>query len=567
MAGELAEIAAIGRLKGRETAHRLRAMREQPLLKVTVLAASAAVLWSCLYLMFHYAFSFLGEEAYADFKPWVLRIVFPIFFLCLGSMIGISGGVVAHAGFFHAPETAFLQTLPIRPTSIFLLKMVEVAIVSSWAFVFLGVPLIAAFAATAHGLPWVFFPAAFAFFLFFLWIPVALGCLVSILISRFLPSSARVQGTSLGVGAALGLGWAAWQMVHTRWPRVADAELYFHSLFERLHFGSNPLYPSYWVGRGMIDVSEGALADGGFYLLMTAANALFLGWLGYLAAGRLLPEAAARSRARGGSRRLFLRMLLFRSFRPLGLLLPWIQRAIFEKDLRTFFRDSTQWSQFTIFFGLLGVYFFNLRRLPYNVDEPYWQSLISFLNLSATALTLCTFTSRFIFPMVSLEGKRFWVLGLAPIRRRDILTGKFVFAFIGAALVSCLLIAVSDLQIRVPRWLLWVHLYTMLLISLGLSGLSVGLGAIYPNFKEDNPSKIVSGFGGTLNLVLGLAFICAMIAMEAVPIHLWYARGAITQEAFRLWLGGTLVGATLLALAACYVPLWRAEAVFEKAEI
>ncbi len=567
MAGEIAEIAALGRLKLRETAHRIRGVREQPLLKITVLAASGAVLWSCLYLMFHYAFSFLGNDAYADFKPWVLRTVFPIFFLCLGSMIGISGGVVAHAGLFHSPETAFLQTLPIRPTSIYVLKLVEVALVSSWAFVFLGVPLIAAFAATAAGLPPVFLPVAFLFFAFFLWIPVALGCLVSILVSRFLPSSARMQGTTLFVAGGLGLGWGAWQIVHTRWPKAADAELYFHSLFERLHFGSNPFYPSYWIGRGLVDVSEGAIRDGLFYLLMTAANALFMAWLGYVAAARFLPDAAARSRARGGGRRFVIRMLLFRIFRPLGLLLPRIQRTIFEKDLRTFFRDSTQWSQFTIFFGLLGVYFFNLRRLPYNVDEPYWQSLISFLNLSATALTLCTFTSRFIFPMVSLEGKRFWVLGLAPIRRRDILAGKFVFAFLGAALVSCTLIAVSDLQIRVPRWLLWVHLYTMLLISLGLAGLSVGLGTLYPNFKEDNPSKIVSGFGGTLNLVLGLAFICAMIAMEAVPIHLWYARGALTQEAFRLWLGGTLVGATFLAITACYLPLWRAERAFERMEV
>ena len=31
-----------------------------------------------------------------------------------------------------------------------------------------------------------------------------------------------------------------------------------------------------------------------------------------------------------------------------------------------------------------------------------------------------------------------------------------------------------------------------------LNALAVGLGAVYPNFREDNPSKIVSGFGGTL---------------------------------------------------------------------
>ena len=29
-------------------------------------------------------------------------------------------------------------------------------------------------------------------------------------------------------------------------------------------------------------------------------------------------------------------------------------------------------------------------------------------------------------------------------------------------------------------------------------GLAIGLGALYPNLRDDNPAKIVSGFGGTL---------------------------------------------------------------------
>jgi len=39
-----------------------------------------------------------------------------------------------------------------------------------------------------------------------------------------------------------------------------------------------------------------------------------------------------------------------------------------------------------------------------------------------------------------------------------------------------------------------------------LISLCVGLGALFPNFKEDNPAQIVSGFGGTLkNIGMGCA--------------------------------------------------------------
>lgn len=564
---ETAELATLGLAKARQLRHALRAVREQPLLKIVVLSGAAVLLLGCLYVLFHQGFSFLARREYIDFQPWVLRIVFPIFFLCLGAMIGVSGGVIAYAGLFHAPETSFLQTLPIRATSIFLMKSAEVAVVSSWAFVFLGVPLMVAFAAAAPALPAGFGLITILYFFFFLWIPVGLGMLAAMLLARFLPSRTRLSVATWIVGGGLLVGWLAWRFVHSPWPSGASAELYVQHLFDRFQFGSNPLYPSYWIGRGLLEFAQGSRADGLFYLLLLVSNALFWGWMGYLAAGRFFAEGAARTRARATARHLRFRMLLFRLLRPAGLLLAPPQRVVFEKDLRTFFRDSTQWSQFMIFFGLLGVYFFNLRRLPYNVNEPYWQSLISFLNLAATALTLCTFTSRFVFPLVSLEGRRFWVLGLSPVSRRDLLVGKFVFAFLGAAGVSGLLITISDLQIRVPSWLLWVHLYTTVLVSMGLAGLSVGLGALYPNFKEDNPSKIVSGFGGTLNLVLGLAFICVVIALQAIPTHLWYARGEISHRAYRLFMAGSLLGATLLTAGVTAVTLWRARIAFERMEI
>ena len=54
-------------------------------------------------------------------------------------------------------------------------------------------------------------------------------------------------------------------------------------------------------------------------------------------------------------------------------------------------------------------------------------------------------------------------------------------------------------------------------MAAALSGLAVGLGALFPNFQEDNPSKIVSGFGGTLCLVTSFIYISLFVALIAVP--------------------------------------------------
>jgi hypothetical protein len=50
-------------------------------------------------------------------------------------------------------------------------------------------------------------------------------------------------------------------------------------------------------------------------------------------------------------------------------------------------------------------------------------------------------------------------------------------------------------------------------MTFALNGLAVGLGVLYPNFKDANPAKIVSGFGGTLCLVLSSVYILASIAL------------------------------------------------------
>ena len=54
--------------------------------------------------------------------------------------------------------------------------------------------------------------------------------------------------------------------------------------------------------------------------------------------------------------------------------------------------------------------------------------------------------------------------------------------------------------------------------NLALSGLAVGLGALYPNFDEDNPARIIAGLGGTLSFLLSLAYIGLVTAVMAVAL-------------------------------------------------
>src|SRR3972149_2670593 len=208
--------------------------------------------------------------------------------------------------------------------------------------------------------------------------------------------------------------------------------------------------------------------------------------------------------------------------------LPAPTRLLVIKDWRLLRRDPVQWSQFLIFFGLLALYFANIDRFSnpsHDISRIAWINMVSFLNLAVVGLILSTFTTRFIYPMISLEGHCFWIIGLLPVRRDTVLWSKFFFASCGSWIPCGTLILLSDLMLQVPSLIILVHQLTCILFCLGLSSIAVGLGAIMPNFHETSPSKIAAGFGGTLNLVLSALYIIVVVVLTALPCHFYLLAG------------------------------------------
>jgi ABC-2 type transport system permease protein len=211
-----------------------------------------------------------------------------------------------------------------------------------------------------------------------------------------------------------------------------------------------------------------------------------------------------------------------------------------------------------IFAGLLVFYSVNTRRFYREDIGRVYQNAVSLLNLTATAFLLCAFTGRFIYPMLSLEGRKFWILGLLPLQRERLVWGKFAFSAVGALVIAELLVILSDILLGIAGPVIALHAITVSVLAVGLSGLSVGLGACLPNFRESDPSKIAVGFGGTLNLVLGLLFLLVVIALMAVPYHLFTVAGQDSDQAVSASLGWLLVrvgAGVVLGILAVILPL------------
>jgi ABC-2 type transport system permease protein len=268
-------------------------------------------------------------------------------------------------------------------------------------------------------------------------------------------------------------------------------------------------------------------------------------------------RTAAAKRKRHRRRGIFERLL---GALPLGR----AEAALIVKDVRLFWRDPAQWIQFMIFFGLLCIYVLNLRNVAFNFQNPFWETIISYLNLAASALTLSTLTTRFVFPQFSLEGRRLWILGLAPVGLHRVIRQKFWLSCLTASSITVSLMAASSLMLNLPGWKVAFFVVTIAIMSAALSGLAVGLGALFPNFKEDNPSKIVSGFGGTLCLVISFMYISMTVALVAIP-GLRAAKVASIQ--FPISDRAALTLAFGLSLALLFVPMSMAYRQVKNLEI
>ena len=561
---------AFRNLRYRLAANGLRLLLTGSRLRLSMIVICSMIFWSGLFFLFFGGFHFV-KSFVPNLAGEFVEYIFSMFFLSLLIMLIFSTGIILYTGLFQSREAAYLLTTPAAPDRIFAYKFAEAIAFSSWAFLLLGSPLMVSFGIVEDA-SWGFYAVFPIYFLAFILIPGSLGAIGSLMAALFLP---RRQKTVLGgagvavVAALLFIGLRLW-----RTPGDVLSTDWVDGLLSRLEFSRHPLWPSRWMSSGLVASVRGDWSTGLFYLGVVAGHA----GLAYLIAAVLARDLyrIAYGRVQGGrsSRRRFGWYGLDSAFHRIFFFLPRPIRLLILKDLRTFRRDPAQWSQFLIFFGLLAFYFVNIRRLSYDVQRPYWRNLISFLNLSVTALILSTFTSRFIFPLLSLEGRNFWVLGLLPLKRESILWGKFAFSA-GISLVSTeVLVVLSDLMLRMGPAMILLHMGMVAILCFGLSGISVGLGARMPNFKEDDPSKIAAGFGGTLNLLVSLVFICAIVTALAVPCHLYFAGQdnpefagmSLSETQFRFWLTAAIAISLVVGAVGTVLPLRIGIKAFQRME-
>ena len=462
------------------------------------------------------------------------------------SVLLLSNVITALSSFFLAKDLDLLVSSPVDQVRLYLAKLGETLLHSSWMVALMAVPIFTAYAVVYHG--GILFPlVAAGSFLPFLVLPAVLGSAATLILVNVFPARrTRDLLSIIALGAAAGV-ILLFRIIR---PEQLARPEGFRNLLDFitvLRAPASPLLPSDWVTKAVMGYLGGKMDWLPLYLLWSTAGAAVV--LGALVHGRLYHTGFTR--AQEGAER-FVRgglwtSALGRLLRPLGT----SRREFIVKDLKLFFRDTTQWSQLILLAALLLVYLFNIRALPLFRGEQvpfYLVSVVSFLNLGLAGFVLASIAARFIFPAVSLEGRQMWLLRSSPLELRALLWSKYWVGTVPLLVLALAITILTNLILKASPFMMAVGIGTIVLLTLAISALALAFGALYPQFETENAAQIPTSFGGLVFMMATIALLAVVIVIESVPVYR-YLRAAFDQEPLRI--SPLMIAAFLLVIAVC----------------
>lgn len=498
------------------------------------------------YYVFFRVFSYLMTVEVIGFvlMDKVLEMAFFVFFI----MLLFSNVLTSFSTFYNDRELNFLFSLPIRPASIYLAKLLENCLYASWATMVIALPLVCAYGITTNA-PLFFYPISIVSIFMYLIIPAALASMLLFIMLRLFPQLKSRDVILLSIMFVVGLTFLYIKIQNPALLKIFETENEQELLEFAAHLTTvGGIYvPSTWLSTILKSLRTQPSRSMFYFMVFlftsvsTTIVAFFVAKILYVKSWLSIGERLTKK----GSRRSLL-----------ALYQQSPTRTFLAKDILTFVREPTQWVQLSIFIILLIIYVFSLRQTPLYFTFPLWRTIVSFANFAYVTFVLATLGVRFIFPSMSLERSGIWLIASSPLSFRKILRVKYFFNFFITIIIIEGLVIFSNVFIKTDQRMYVVMSIIAILVAASLVSINLGIGSRFPQFNEDNPSKIAAGSGGIIAALISIAYVGISILILATPAYNY-----LTFKYFHRPLNHGLLYAALIAflifnIFTIYVPLW-----------
>ena len=520
--------------------------------KLILLALVGGLFWAGVFgVLYRILKSLRGVE---ELGPLIPGKILGLILLSFISILVLSNVITALSSFFLAKDLDLLVSAPVDWLRLYLAKLGETLLHSSWMVALMAVPILTAYGVVYKG-GVLFAVYALLAIVPMLILPAVVGCAVTLILVNVFP--ARRTRDLLSI-IALGAAGGVILLFRVIRPEQLARPEGFRNLLDfviLLRGPTSPFLPSEWASQAIMGYLRHELDPFPLVMLWTTAAA-------FVAMGALLHRALYAqgfTKAQEGAER-FIRGGLWRW--TVGSLLGWLpvaKREFVLKDIKLFFRDTTQWSQLILLAVLVVVYLFNIQALPLHRGEPvgfFYVNLVSFLNLGLAGFVLASIAARFIFPAVSLEGRQMWLLRSSPLDLRALLWSKYWVGTMPLLVLGLILTGLTNRLLEVSTFMMILSLAAMTGLTLAISALALTFGTLYPQFETENAAQIPTSFGGLVFMMATIALLAAVLIVLSRAVYT-YVRGTfegqsvgVTPEML-VW----FAVAAALCTAATFVPL------------
>jgi ABC-2 type transport system permease protein len=480
-------------------------------------------------------------------------------FFVLILVIGILSAVVTGSTiFFRVAENRLFLATPVPLQALFALRGLETFVLTSWAFVVLAAPALAALGVTYNRAAGFYLSGALLL-LGFLVLTGAIGTLLTMAFGTLLGHFRSRLGI---VGLTVGLLAVAGVLVGRA---VVPSRADFNTMFEpgllngttiALHFVEDKFagWPSHAFAASVFGLATAqgshpgrALATS---LVLPLAAAAAAWWAGGALFRRVIwraSEGVLLARPEGVAAPP-------RGWPAFPVLLRGPVGALLEKELLTVARSPQELGRGGFFAFLLVVYTLLLLGVPVPDragTEDVTAQLVA-LSLVATGYFLTTVALRFVFPALSLEGRSAWILFASPVPLVPLFWARLVLysalGFLGLGVIAL----AGGVRLGLSAAGLACLTALLALMCVTIMAVALALGVCWPDFRGRSAETLATSAGGLLTsgLCLGYVAVCGWLGYRLVLALLTGAPAA--------HVAGPLAASALVSAAVAAGPLWLA---------
>jgi ABC-2 type transport system permease protein len=471
----------------------------------------------------------------------LLRNLLAMVFL-VATVVLFSSAMTASIGaFFTDLDLDLWHAAPVTKLRIVLARYGKTFLQSATIVYIFLIPLFVAFA-RQYGAAVRFYPIVLVDLALLLSIPVSIASLAIVLLVRWFPVRRVHQIVATIAILVLTIAVIAFRMSRPErfFAQISTDDV--TRVLKQIELPSMERYPSTALADVVIDGARTRMFPAKIATPALALFALFVvvARQTYFAAFVRARESMAPS-AIGAAQ---ITTLLDRLLAPLDA--P--TRAMIAKEVRTVTRDVAQWSQLFLMAALMFLYLYNIRMLPLGGDAR--ATIVSYANLGMAGFVIAAICLRFAYPSVSSEGRAFWLLQTAPISYRRFLVVKVIVYAAPLTLLALVLTAFANALLGADKVVWAFTLFGASLLAVTLVALGVGLGALAPKFKIENPLQVGLSLGGFAYMAVALAYVGAIMLLMARPVMRYFFWRVLGIDDDAQWLAVALPIVTAVTASA-----------------